>query len=283
PLVDFIASTIVKGSREISTIAIGGTGGLEVILTHNPKRLANKLAKRSSSGIFAKRLNPAYRGFSFPIIFNSKAAAALIHEAIGHPLEADTAIERGKPIRIGIKIASKELTVIDDPLIPGGYGSYYFDDEVIIARRKTLFEDGIIVNLIHNRWSAKIYGVEPLGNGRGLFYPPKALMSNIKVKPRDWKLNEMIEETKMGFLVNDVVKAELINGTINIIPEDTWLIEKGELKEPVNLKEIKLSTFRALNKMDAIGRNLDSRFTIEKGQPIGEYSPPIRISNVHVY
>ncbi len=283
PIVDFVASTLVRGSREVSSIAVGGTGGLEVILSYSPKKLANQLARRSSSGVIAKRLNPVYRGFSFPVIFNGKAAAALIHEAVGHPLEADTAIERGRPIRVGVKMASRDLTVIDDPLIPGGYGSYFFDDEGVVARRKTLVEDGVIVNLIHNRWSAHIYGVEPLGNGRGLFYPPKALMSNIKVKPRDWKLQEMIEETRLGFLVNDAVRAELINGFISLIPEDAWLIERGEVKEPVNLREVRLSTFKALNKIDAVGRAVDSRFTVEKGQPIGEYSPPIRISEVHIF
>lgn len=281
-LVDFTASTIVLGNKDISTISFGGSGGLEVLFGHNPESLAKILAKRSIAGAVSKRVNPAYRGLSFPVIFEGKAAAAFFHEAIGHSLEADVALERGKPIRYGVKIACKDLTVLDDPLIPGGYGSFFFDDEGILARRKTLIEDGVIVNLLHNRWSAYMYNVEPLGNGRGLFFPPKALMSNIKVKTGDWHLKEMINETRRGFLIKDVVKAELTD-IITIIPEESWLIERGEIKESVQIREIKLPLKRALMKIDAIGREIESRFTVEKGLPIGEYSPPIRISEAYVF
>jgi len=281
-LMDFAASAIVAGRKEISSISIGGTGGLEVLVDVNPKKLAEVLARRSMAGAMARQLKPAYRGFAYPIILSGKSAAALIHEAVGHTLEADAALERGKPIKLGIKIASKDLTVVDDPLTPGGYGSYFFDDEGIVARRKTLIEDGFIVNALHNRWSAYEYGVTPQGNGRGLFFFPKALMSNIKVKPKDWKFKEIIEETKLGFLVNDVVRAELIDGLVTIIPDEAWLIEKGEIKMPVMIKEIRIPLNKALNKIDAIGRELDSRFTMEKGMPIGEYSPPLRISEAYV-
>jgi len=281
-LVDFAASTIVLGNKNISTISFGGSGGLEVLFSHNPESLAKILAKRSIAGALSKRVNPAYRGLSFPVILDGKAAAALFHEAIGHTLEADVALEQGKPLKYGVKIACKDLTVLDDPLIPDGYGSFSFDDEGILARRKILIENGVIVNLLHNRWSAYVYNVEPLGNGRGLFFPPKAFMSNIKVKAGDWHFKEIINETRRGFLVRDVVKAELTD-IITIIPEESWLIERGEIKEPVYIREIKFPLKRALMKIDAIGREMESRFTVEKGLPIGEYSPPIRIAEAYVF
>ncbi|MCS7386647.1 MAG: TldD/PmbA family protein [archaeon GB-1867-005] len=283
PLVDFSASAIVSGRKEISSIAIGGAGGLEVVIDVNPKKLAKALIARSIAGAMARKLKPAFRGFAFPIILSGKSAAALIHEAVGHTLEADVALERGKPIKIGVKVASKELTVIDDPLTPGGYGSYFFDDEGIVAKRKTLIENGFIVDVLHNRWSAYEYGAIPKGNGRGLFFFPKALMSNIKVKPGDWRFKEIIEETKFGFLVNDVVKAELVDGMVTLIPDEAWLVEKGEVKTPVMLREIRIPLNKALNKIDAIAREVASRFTVEKGLPIGEYSPPLRISEAYVF
>jgi len=287
PLTDLVLYTVAKGPYgKLSTASMieGGTGGYELILGENTKKEAIRIAERAKMLTQARLLNPMWRGKKLPVILDGEATGALIHEAAGHMLEADRLMETKTNIHaiIGSKIGSEELTVIDNPKMLGGYGSYVVDDEGVIGERKTMIENGIIVNLFHTRWTAAALCEEPNGSARGLTYLPRSLMSNIYVKPSDWKLKEMVEDIKVGFYLEGLVKAELKGDEIIIEPEIAYLVEQGEVKVPVKELKIAGKVKRILQAIEGIGRNVTFKPGLEKGNPVSSGAPHVKISNVHI-
>ncbi|RLF24697.1 MAG: hypothetical protein DRN15_01795 [Thermoprotei archaeon] len=262
---------------------MGYTRGLEMLFDLSEKDV-EPLLKRARSMLKAGVINPLIRGTHFPVILSGKVAGALIHECIGHELQADMYMLRGvKRLPVGIRIASESVTIYDDPLLRGGFGSYFADDEMIRARRKVLVEKGILLNYLHSRASALFYGHEPAGNGRGLETPPLSLMSNFILKAGDWRLEEMIEETRSGFLIDGLIRGEVDErGRCKIFVETAWYIEKGEIKGVVSPLAIEGDVRRLLHGIDAVGREMSVRISFEKGMPIAEYAPPLRISKVRI-
>ena len=265
--------------RGVAGEIVGYLGNLTSINESFFLKLADKVAERAKSCSKAKTIHPLRRGLKWDVVFDHVTSAAVFHE-VAHMLEADTI--RGK-VNLPYKFSKARITLIDDPTIPWGFGSYVFDDEGVRARRKTLIEDGEIVNLIHTRETAAKWGVEPLGNARGIFHKPKALASNIVVKPSDWRFEELIEETREGIYVEGLVKAELsLNNIVTLIPEVAWIIEKGELKEPVLINYVKLQIPKHLNYIEGLGKELKQKPSFEKGYRMSEYAPPMKIKGVLV-
>ncbi len=268
-----------RAKRGIAGELIGYLGNLVSIDEELFLKTADKVAERAKSIAKAKSLHPLRRGLKWNVVFDHTTSAAIFHE-LAHMLEADTLRLK---MKLPYKIFREKITLIDDPTIPWGFGSYAFDDEGVMARRKTLIEDGEIVNLLHTRETAAQWGVQPLGNARGIFHKPKAMMSNIVVKPSDWGFRELIEETREGIYVEGLVKAELtINNIVTIVPELAWIIEKGELKEPVVVSYVKLQLPKHLNLVEGLGKDLKQRSSFEKGYRVSEYAPPMKIKGVIV-
>jgi len=265
--------------RGIAGEVVGFSGSLDDISEKVLLSIADRVSERAKSIAYAKRMHPLRRGLKWNVIFDHKTSGAIFHE-LTHLLEADTI--QVKP-KIPLRLTTTDLTIIDDPTIPWGYGSYAFDDEGVYGKRKTLIENGELVSLIHTRLTSKMWNVEPTGNARGIFHKPKALMSNIVVKPSDWSLQELIEETREGIYVEGLVKADISSeGILTLIPEAGWIIEKGELKEPVVVNYIKLQVPKHLNFIEGLGKELKQRPSVEKGHKVSEFAPPIKIRSVVV-
>lgn len=265
--------------RGVAGEIIGFSGVINDISEKILFNIADNAARRARNIAYAKQLHPLKRGLKWDVVFDHVAAGAIFHE-LAHLLEADVTHLK---IKIPSRITTVNLTIIDDPTIPWGYGSYAFDDEGVYAKRTTLIEGGEIVSLIHTRLTSKTWGVKPTGNARGIFHKPKALMSNIVVKPSDWTLQELIEETKEGIYVEGLVKADISSeGIITLVPEACWIIKRGELEDAVMVNYIKLQIPKHLNMIEGIGRELKQRISIEKGHKVSEFSPPIKIKSVIV-
>lgn len=275
-------SVAVASAGRVASSSIGWSGQPPSNWRESLEEMVRGLVERLKEKRGAGRLNPLYRGSKFSIVLRGEAACAFIHEAVGHSLEADVLLEHGlsPPQRGGCE----ELTVLDDPTLPWGYGSYSFDDEGVEARRKELVDRGRPVGLLHTRWTAAVIGHEPTGNGRGLYTAPKSMASNLVVEPGTWSPDEMVEETARGFLVEGLVRAEIYGGAIYIIPDAAWLIERGELKGAVALERVVVPQARALSLVDAVAkRGLFHRPSVEKGLPTAELSPAIRLSQALVF
>ena len=267
-----IASFTAQTSNgETACVEVCGSGGFEVLGNINPQSIADEILFKLSCISKSKMLNPYYKGSRFDVVLSPHTAASIIQVVVENTLNAQNYKRNVKPL-------FDDLTIIDDPTLDGGYGSFFFDDEGVKARRKKLIEAGRLVSLIHNRETAYVYGVEPTGNGRGLAEPPQPRHSNIIVKPCDWDFKEMIEETKIGFLVDGVRSIHLIDELIVVEPEASLLIKKGEVKEAVKVSHFAVNLYEFYSNIKAIASSpLGSAPGSIGDCKSASYSPPLKM------
>lgn len=282
---DFIdVSLSIMDDNFITSTCLGWSGGLPTDCMDRLEGAVVNLIERLKAKKRAKLLNPFFKGSRFKTVLIGEAACAFIHEAIGHALEADVLIWCKQIFKaFKDRHGCEELSVYDDPSLSLGYGSYMFDDEGVEAEPKRLVNCGRVVGLLHTRWTAEETGVEPMGNGRGIFHAPKAMMSNLRVSRGSWSLEEMVQDMDEGFLIEGLVKAEVYGGRIRIYPEIARYVKKGEITEPTLIEEASVPLNRALSLIDAVGKSdFTLRSSVEKGLPISELSPPLKLSSTYL-
>ncbi|MBU7031171.1 MAG: TldD/PmbA family protein, partial [Theionarchaea archaeon] len=176
---------------------LGHTGGLELFDAVSPYRLGKTAGKRASRLLEA---HPPPSGM-FKTIIHPTLCATLLHEAIGHPLEADLAMAGGGfGAQVGNQVSSPLITIYDSGQIPGGLGYFSYDDEGVACRKTTLIEKGILTSFMHDRTSAAQSGVDPTGNAHAWDYSVEPLIrqTNIGIEPGDFTEEEMIEDIDEG-------------------------------------------------------------------------------------
>jgi len=277
PLTDLAIYILSKGlSVGFASKIIGGMGGLEVLRSQQWEEILECLVKRASDSTRAKpsislHFSYPYLTGRFKVILDPEAAGGLAHE-IAHFLEANVYQERFfKGLNYGIRL-------VDNPLLEGAYGSFYWDDEGIRSREKTLLgKEGI--NLLHTRLTAK--KDSDAGNARGVLNKPRPMVSNIYIHPSDWSREEIFADTQNGVYAEGLVRAEcrIDEGRIEIEPEIAYVLKNKELIMPIkNLKII--CSIRDISRIDAIGSSVQLRPSYEKGFAISEGAPYLRINGV---
>lgn len=205
------------------------------------------------------------------VILDYFATAALFHE-LSHMLDATYSY--GLRI-IGYRICPNEVEVYDEPHNMEAPSLRFFDDEGVISKRRMLIENGVVRDLHNTRNTAKIVGSEP-GSAHGLFHRPIPFHTTLVVKPGDWKQNEMLEDTKRGFYIGGVVMATLEEGFIRIVPEYSYIIENGELKEVVKIKEVRVP-ISGIKTITALSKDTKIRTSYEKSWLVSEIVPMVRL------
>jgi len=205
------------------------------------------------------------------VVLDPIATAALFHE-VSHMLDPTYG---GGVKRIGVQIGPPELEVYDDPKAVESPAIRFFDDECVVTGRRHLIEDGRIVDLHHTRNTAKIYGSEP-GSAYGLFSSPVPFHTTLVVKTGDWRENEILEDTQRGIYVEGASMAVLEAGYIRIVPEVAYVVERGELKEAIRVKNVKIPIAK-LRTINAISKTHKLRVSYEKNWLVAEIAPMIRV------
>ena len=266
--------------------AIGGTKGFEIFEEIPPEFVASKAAERALLGLKAK---PAPAG-KFTVIMSSEAGGTMIHEAVGHGLEADL-VQQGLSVyagKLGKKVASEMVTVVDDATIPGYNGSFTVDDEGVPAKRKVLIDKGILVGYMYDRLRAMKEGIESTGNGRRQSYAhiPIVRMTNTFIAPGKYKGEDIIRDTKRGVYVVKMGGGEVNTVTGDFVFEimEGYLIENGEITYPIRGATLIGNGPKALNNIDAVGNEVGwSIGTCGKngqGVPVSDGQPVIRMNDL---
>ena len=243
------------------------------LLKSRLKELASRLVTRLRSLINARMFNPIYRGSKYPVILDPKASGVVL----GSFIKALSRIGIFKRSLLGARIFSKGVTIVDDPSILWAAGAFLVDDEGSRAKPKRVVEDGYLVNILETRWSAGSSVEGGGGNARGLLYPPLPLYSNILVKPGDWKANEIVEETKIGFLVNGLRSVKVLEeGAVELKPQVAFLVEKGEIRTPVIIDRI-IIPLRSARSISAVGNQGEYTAFIDEEEVVGAVSPYIKV------
>jgi len=288
PTVDLLVFLVARSGEVVESAGrfLGFARGYEVIEEIESDRLIREIAERALKLARGRSLPPGLQGKKLAVVMDPECSGALIHETVGHPAEADFMLGAGSPFdnKLGEQVAVKELRVYDDATMPGQYGTYSFDDEAVESRKICLIDDGVLKSLLHTRETAAEMNTQPTGSAHGLAHVPRCLMSNIYAEPRDWKQEELIEETKNGIYMQGVIRAQStpVEGLFVIQPESTTIILNGKLQETIRGARVTGKARDALKAIDGIGNRLIMRATVEKEFNISDGSPPIRLASLTV-
>ncbi len=235
---------------------------------------------------------PRAPGGRMPVVIAGEAGGTMIHEAVGHGLEADLVLE-GHSVyagRVGETIASPLITVVDDPTLPGRRGSYRFDDEGTPARRTVLVEQGVLRGFLHSRTTAARMGVEPTGHGRreSFEHLPMPRMANTFIAPGPHDPGEILRSTPSGLYVTRMGGGQVntVSGDFVFEVAEGYRIEGGEKGEPVRGAVLVGNGPRVLREIDRVGRDLG--FAVGtcgkdgQGIPVADAQPTIRIPELVV-
>ena len=281
-----------SGLTESVNSTEGGRGGMDMIMGNNGvTNVAEFVAQKASELLDAKTAKED----KATVVMNPDFVALLAHEILGHPSEADRVL--GKEMawaggawwagKLGEKIGSNKLTVIDDPAIAGNLGWYKYDDEGVLAKRKTLIENGTLINHIQSRETASIFNTEPNSGMRATRYEfmPLIRMACTCIKGGDWDPQEMIKEVKNGYLVSNmkVPSIDMMRYNWNISCQFAQKIENGEPTELLRDVIVMGTAPEFFNSIDACGKDFTVRpiTNCGKGDPMqimrmGNGGPHIR-------
>lgn len=206
----------------------------------------------------------------FPAVFDNLTAAQLL-SVLSTAFLAES-VQRGKSLlagRMGKRIFSPTLSIVDDGLLPGGAGSRPFDDEGTPQQRTELLSEGVLTGLLHDRASAAREGVASTGNAvrASLKAMPGPGVTNLFIEPGAAEPGDLIESISRGFLITDVMglhTADPISGDFSFGASGQWL-ENGKPVRPVQGAAISGNLIDILDRVEGVGRDL--RFLGGVGAP----------------
>ena len=276
------------GIKQTGYEPVGGCTGLELFDEHPPESVAEAAAKRALMMLSAR---PAPGG-RMMVVLSSEAGGTMIHEAVGHGLEADLAQE-GLSVytnRLGEEVASPLITVIDDGSLPHKRGSSHFDDEGTPTQRTVLIDKGVLKSYMHDRLSAMKAGRQSTGNGRRESYRHRPIprMTNTMIAPGSTEPSSIISSVERGLLVKKMGGGQVntVNGDFVFEVTEGYLIDKGKVGEPVRGATLTGSGPEVIKIIDMVGSDLG--FAIGtcgkdgQGVPVSDAQPTLRIPEIVV-
>jgi TldD protein len=238
PLFTFRLSALAEqdGKRERGVGVASGRYGLEFFsVVRTPEEIAEQGAKQAITMLSAQEA-PAG---SFPIVLAAGESAVLLHEAVGHGLEADFNFKKLSNFtdRIGQKVAGELCTIIDDGTIANSRGSLNIDDEGTPTKKNVLIEDGVLRGYMQDRISSAHFGGETTGNGRRMSFRnfPMPRMTNTYMLAGESTLDEMIGSVSKGLYCVGFGggQVNINNGDFVFAIPEAYMIEDGKITYPV--------------------------------------------------
>ncbi len=268
--------------------AVGGLMGLELFDQQDPQEVARRAARRA---ILCLEADPAPGG-AMPVVLHADAGGTMIHEAVGHGLEADL-VNEGMSVyagRVGQQVASELITVVDDATLPARRGSYGYDDEGVPSRRNVLIENGVLRRYMQDRLSAMKQEAEPTGNGRRESYRhrPVPRMTNTMIAPGADDPEAIIRQTPEGLLVKKMGGGQVntLNGDFVFEVSEGYLLQDGRIGPPVRGATLTGNGPQVLMDIDRLGSDLGFGIgTCGKdgqGAPVADAQPTLRIPRLVV-
>jgi TldD protein len=229
-----------------------------------------------------------------PVILASGASGILLHEAIGHGMEADFN-RKGTSIysdMIGKKVAEPFVTVVDQATIPRERGALNYDDEGNKAGRTVMVENGVLKSYLHDQISAKQYDLQPTGSGRRQSYrfSPMPRMSCTFMEDGPHTREEIIEAVDNGIICETFTngQVQIGAGDYTFYVKNGWLVEGGRVTAPIKDVNIIGNGPESLKRITMVANDarLDTGgWTCGKnGQsvPVSQGIPTVLVSNMTV-
>ncbi|MCL1821379.1 MAG: metallopeptidase TldD-related protein [Prolixibacteraceae bacterium] len=259
PMVSLTATCIMNDNNRIenSYSARAFRMGTEFLTDELIDTLAKEAVDKTS--ILFHAIKP--KGGEMPVVMGAGGSGILLHEAIGHAFEADF---NRKNISIfseqlNKKICLDKINVVDDGTIPFNRGSLNIDDDGVEGQKTYIVREGILTSYLHDRISARHYGIPSTGNGRRESF---RMMSIPRMRATYMEAGNVSEEDIISTVKNGIYAANFTNGQVQIgagdftfFVKDGYLIENGKLTQPVKDINIIGNGPQALADMTMIGNN----------------------------
>jgi len=287
-----------NGERRTRFFELGGSGGFEIVENIGIDSTIEDDYK-SLYTVLSRAVSPPHG--KLDVILGPEVVGLIVHESAGHPSEADRVLGReaaqaGLSYRmekpVGYRIGSEHVTVIDDPTIPGSLGFYLYDDEGVRARPRRLIENGMLSELLHNRETAAIYGVESNAAARAMNYmsEPIVRMANTYMAPGDYSFEELIEEVELGVYIKKYMEWNIddYRWKQRYVGLEAYLVRNGRLAEPVRDPVFEVTSEELYSSIDAVGRDLRFYSGIcgkgepPQGVPVWFGGPHVRVRGVRI-
>lgn len=292
PLIKLACLAIAEkeDKRETGFSGGGGRVGMEYFSTDlTPKEIGQGAAKEALE-LLEAALPPAGE---MPVVLAPGHSGVLVHEAVGHLLEADFIRKKTSIFwnKMGKKVGSSQVTIYDDPTIPYFRGSYNIDDEGTIPKKTLLIERGKIAGLLQDRLSAKLMRRPLTGHGRRQDYSciPIPRMSNTYIDRGRYSPDEIIKSVEKGFYAHKFLGGQVEDsGKFTFSVSSGYLIENGKLTAPVKQATLIGTNIEILKNIEMIGSDL--KFGLQTGTcgkegqavPVIDGCPTIKISRMTV-
>ena len=286
----FVVSCVAAGDTGMQTAseAPGRTVGFELFDEFKPEDVARTAARRAITLLSAR---PAPSG-KLPVVLKRGAGGVLFHEACGHGLEADLVRKDASVFkgRVGEQVASPLVTLVDDGTYDLEWGTFSIDDEGQPARRNVLIENGVLTDYMWDLVRARHEGRGSSGNGRRETYQhlPMVRMTNTYLLEGDTDPEAIIADTEHG-----IYCVQLGGGQVNTATGDfvfgiteAYLIEHGEITEPIQQAQLIGNGPSALTLVDVVGNDFDTwTGTCGKagqGVPVSSGQPTLRVAELTI-
>ncbi|HJN74769.1 MAG TPA: metallopeptidase TldD-related protein [Myxococcota bacterium] len=228
--------TATDGDQHVSNGAnLAGRKGLEFYDDAALEMLAQQAIDRTMV-LFDAIRPPAGE---LPVVLAAGASGILLHEAIGHGLEADFN-RKGVSIYadlMGQRVAPDFVTIVDSGVEPGERGAIAFDDEGNATENTVLVEDGVLASYMHDEISARHYGVEPTGSGRrqSFRHAPMPRMRCTFMEDGPHEAEEIISSVELGIVAETFTngQVQIGAGDFTFYIKNGWLIEDGKTTAPI--------------------------------------------------
>ena len=247
--------------RETGSEQVGALAGYELAERTEPEEFSLKAARMAVS-LLSSEEAPAG---TFPVIFHPSVTGLFTHEALGHNAEADL-IHSGMSIisgKLGERIGSDVVTIIDDGTLEGAWGSYGYDSEGTPAQRRVIIENGVLKGYLHSLETAARMDMPPNGSARADGYDnrPIVRMSNTFIQPGTMTLEELVKGIDLGVLLEGFQYGHVMSerGQFTCHVSKGTMIRNGELAEMVRDVSVSGLTLDTLMNIDAVSKDFELR------------------------
>ncbi|MHC1778857.1 MAG: TldD/PmbA family protein [Bacteroidales bacterium] len=260
PMFSIVATCIMEndGKVENGSSSRSFRGGFEFLTKELVDEISEEVVSKTS--FLFDAIRP--KGGEMQVVMGAGSSGILLHEAIGHAFEADfnrqnTSIFSDK---LGKKVCSEKISVVDDGTIPYNRGSINIDDEGIPSQKTYMVKNGILTSYLHDRISAGYYKTQPTGNGRreSFRYMPLPRMRATYMENGEQTEAEIISSVKKGIYADNFSngQVQIGAGDFTFFVKSGYMIENGKLTRPIKDINIIGNGPEALANIIAVANNL---------------------------
>jgi TldD protein len=293
PMVHCSVSVVASDGKtqENGSYGFGGrTGYSDVFNEKSWKNAADEAVRQAVTNLDAIEA-PAGE---MVVVLGAGWPGVMLHEAVGHGLEADSNRKNSSVFsgKVGQKVASDCVTVIDEGNILDRRGSVTIDDEGTPTQKNVLIEKGVLKGYMQDRMNARLMNVAPTGNGRrqSFEHPPVPRMTNTYMEAGNDSPEDIIKSVKKGLYAKQFGGGQVDTTSGNFVfnATEAYLIENGKITKPVKGVTLMGNGPDAMMKIDMVGNDLELDKGIgscgKAGQwvPVGVGQPTVKMRGIKV-